>query len=80
MTGNMPVVNDYTPNQSGGLQFFYKNAASPFHDTSQINISGSNGLFYSGVNFTGVRTIRLYTPKVLANSTQYFGAREIEFY
>ena len=84
MAGNYHVYtangNTFTANPSGGVQLYYKNAASPVIDSFQINISGVNGIFISGMDVTGIRTIRIYSPKVAANNTEYVGIKELEIY
>jgi len=84
MAGNYHVYtknsNTYRANPSGGFQFYYKNAARPFIDSTQVNISGINGIFISGMDVTGVRTIRLYAPKVATANTEYMGIKELELY
>lgn len=76
---NAPAISSRVPNQSGQIKLYYRNAGSPVYDGSQVTLSG---LIFNqnSATFTGIRTIKVMSPKIITNNTHYLGINEIEIY
>lgn len=71
--------NTYSPNNSGVIKLYQRNNATPVYDSSQILLNDTTD-YLSSLQYTGIRTIKIFTPKVLNNNTEYMGISELNIY
>lgn len=76
---NLPTLEGHTPNPSGSIKLYHRNNATPIYNSSQIYLNGIN-LNLSSSPYTGIRTIKVFTPDVFANDTEYLGISELRIY